>query len=164
MRKLVMHIILGVIAGVLVSVGICLYLFSYHDNDDLILSKIHIEDDIIKYCYYNEKDGYLYGDDWDNIEMCADASQTAYMRDTYLIFNGEIKKGEYILKIYDEDGKEVFNHSFAAGTYDYVKFPLGELGYGYIYTNKISVDFDPGTAEWGIGSRCKGYDRILKKK
>lgn len=165
MRKKAGAIVLGVLIAIVVSAGICLYLFSFHDNDDGdVLSKIHYDEQIIQYCYNNENDSYRYGDGWEDYSAASYTMCTDYMREATLIFNGRIEKGEYILKIYDEDGDVVFQHSFTEGDYDHVRFALGNLGHSYYDANMVSLDFNPGTAEWGVSSRCKGYDRIIKKK
>ena len=161
MKKNLITFGIAIAVGIMIAGGICLYMFSWCKNPGGTGAYIDITEDLWEYGNYIEKDGYLYGEDWDDPSFRARATSTDYMREATLIVDFEIIEGEYCLRIFDEDGKEVFNKSFTKGRYKNVKFPLGCLGYGYSSTDKISRDYK-GTGSWEITSRCKVYDKLLR--
>ncbi|MBO4697310.1 MAG: hypothetical protein J5643_08540 [Lachnospiraceae bacterium] len=161
MKKKLGIVGIAIMAGLMLAGGICFYMFSWHDNGSSSGESITITEDLWESSYYIEKDGYRFGNDWNEPSFRGEASSTDYMREATLTVDFEIITGEYCLRIFDESGTEVFNKSFPKGKYKNVQFPLGCLGYGYSSTDKISLDYK-GSGSWEITSRCKGYDKFLK--
>lgn len=161
MKKKLVILCIAIAAGLMVAGGICFYMFSWHDNSGGTGQSITITEDLWESCYYIEKDGYRFGNDWNDPSFRGEASSTDYMREATLTVDFEIITGEYCLRIFDESGTEVFNKSFPKGKYENIQFPLGCLGHGYSNTDKISLDYK-GSGWWEITSRCKGYDKFLK--
>ena len=161
MKKKLVILCISIAVGLMVAGGICFYMFSWHNITGGTGASIDISKDLWESSYYIEKDGYRYGNGWDDPSFRGEASSTDYLRDATLTVNFEIIEGEYCLRLFDENGTEVFNRTFTKGKYKNVKFPLGCLGHGYSSTDKISLDYK-GSGFWEITSRCKGYDKFLR--
>lgn len=138
------------------------WLFSWHDNSGWSGSEIERTDEVKEAGYYPDGNGWLLSYGWDDPGARSRFSGSDYIREATLIVNFKITKGTMVLRIFDENGNEVFNRAFSEGTYENKAFPLGELGHGYSDTDKITVDFE-GTGGYEIHSRSKGYDRITNR-
>lgn len=151
----------GLITALVVG-GLLLYLFSWHENGGGFGTEIDVTEAIKDAGYYPDGNGWLLSYGWDNPGARGGGSSSEFMRDATLVVNFRINKGIYVLRIFDEDGKEVFNRAFSAGTYEKEEFPLGYLGRSYSDTDKFTVDYE-GSGSWEITTRSKGYDKIINR-
>lgn len=151
----------GVITAFVVG-GLLLYLFSWHDNGGGSGAEIDVTEAIKDAGYYPDGNGWLLSYGWDDPGARGGGSSSDFMRDATLVVDFRIKKGIYVLRIFDETGKEVFNHAFLPGTYENEEFPLGYLGHGYSDADKFTEDYE-GSGSWEIKTRSKGYDRIINR-
>ena len=138
------------------------WLFTWHDNGGWTGTEIDTSDEVKEAAYYPDGNGWLLSYGWDDPSARPRSIMSDYMLEATLIVNFKITKGTMVLRIFDENGNEVFNRAFSEGTYENQAFPLGELGHGYSDTDKITVDFE-GTGGYEIHSRSKGYDRITNR-
>lgn len=159
MKRKILIIGAGILGGLIVAGGICLYLFSWHNNGSSfggVWDNTVVFQDILEL----HEDGYLYGEDWDKPDWRARGESDTCMRSVTLEVNVVITRGEWVYRVFDENGREVFCHTFPKGTYDHVSFDIGYLGYSYSDTQKFSADFE-GTGEYEFHTKCKGYDKIF---
>jgi hypothetical protein len=158
MRRKILTICTGIIAGLIIAGGICFYLFSWHSTsafggywDETVAFQDLLE---------LHEDGYLYGEDWDNPKWRARGETDICMRFVTLELNMIIKQGEWVYRVFDENGREVFCHTFQKGTYENACYDIGYLGYSYSETEKFSADFE-GTGKYKFISKYRGYDKIF---